>query len=63
MKDRFPNVDWYCDRCNAYLNNQKDFDDHHYVWRCTKCGHKNSISSDNIYMTEEQFRNQANNND
>ena len=35
MGARFPEVDWYCDRCNAYLNVQPGFDDHHYVWKCT----------------------------
>ena len=48
MSERFPGIDWYCDRCNAYLNDQPGFDDHHYVWKCTECGHKNSISSDDI---------------
>lgn len=60
MSERFPNVDWYCDRCNSYLNDQPGFDDHHYVWTCTNCGHKNSISRDNIYDSEEEFR-KANN--
>lgn len=32
-------------------------DDHHYVWKCTECGHKNSISTDDIYESEEDFRN------
>lgn len=35
MNERFPDVDWYCDRCNAYLNIQPGFDDHHYIWKCT----------------------------
>lgn len=60
MPERFPNVDWYCDRCNSYLNNQPGFDDRHYVWTCANCGYKNSISRDNIYDSEEEFRN-ANN--
>ncbi len=45
---RFPNVDWYCDICGDHLNSQENFNDHKYVWKCTKCGHKNSISKDNI---------------
>ena len=57
MSERFPEIDWYCDRCNAYLNDQPGFDDHHYVWKCTECGHKNSISADDIYESEEDFRN------
>lgn len=57
MAKRFPDTDWWCDRCNEHLNNQEGFDDHHYIWRCTSCGHKNSISSDNIYDSEDEFRN------
>ena len=49
MSERFPEIDWYCD--------QPGFDDHHYVWKCTECGHKNSISADDIYESEEDFRN------
>lgn len=47
--ERFPDVDWWCDHCNAYLNDQSGFDDHKYIWKCTDCGYKNSISSDNIF--------------
>lgn len=56
MFDRFFDVDWYCDRCNSCLNDQEDFDDHKYIWECSECGHKNSISSANIYESEEDFR-------
>ena len=56
MSERFPETDWYCDHCNAYLNSQSGFDDHKYTWKCTECGHKNSISRDNIYETEADFR-------
>lgn len=55
MSERFPGIDWYCDRCNACLNDQSGFDDHHYVWKCTGCGHKNSISADDIYESEEDL--------
>ena len=44
MSERFPEIEWFCDRCNACLSDQAGFDDHHYVWKCTECGHKNSIS-------------------
>lgn len=46
--ERFPDVDWYCDHCGAYLNDQEGFDDYKYVWKCTECGRKSSISADNI---------------
>lgn len=31
MSDRFPGVDWWCDRCNAHLNDQRGFDDHKHT--------------------------------
>lgn len=60
MGARFPDIDWYCDRCNAYLNDQPGFDDHKYTWKCTECGHKNSISSDDIYESEEDLETMVN---
>lgn len=53
---RFKNIDWRCDRCNAFLNEQRNFSDRHYVWKCTKCGYKNSISWDNIRFDEIPYR-------
>lgn len=49
MEDRFPDVDWYCDYCGAYLNMQTDFSDNKYIWKSEECGRKSSISSDNIF--------------
>lgn len=48
MEVRFPNVDWFCDNCDSYLNRQRGFDDRKYIWKCRKCGYKNSISAANI---------------
>ena len=45
---RFPGIEWFCDLCGAPLNTQKHFSDHKYIWKCTECGYKNSISWDNI---------------
>ena len=53
MSSRFPNVDWYCDECNEYLNDQPGFTDQNETWTCTACGHGNSISSDAIFTEEE----------
>lgn len=55
MSGRFPDVDWFCDRCNARLNTQAGFDDNKYTWKCAECGHKNSISRDNIHASKEDF--------
>jgi len=55
MSERFAGIDWWCDRCGVSLNGQSGFDDHKYIWKCTECGFKNSISSDNIYESQEDF--------
>jgi len=44
MSERFPGIDWYCDRCNTYLNSQSGFDDNNYTHKCESCGHKNSMN-------------------
>jgi hypothetical protein len=56
MSERFPDVDWYCDRCNAHLNSQSGFDDNKDTWKCEACGHKNGISSDNIFEAQDIVR-------
>ena len=48
MADRFPDIDWYCDYCNAYLNDQGGFDDSKYILKGEEWGRKSSIASDNI---------------
>lgn len=55
MSDRFPDVDWRCDRCDAHLNNQPGFDDHKYSGFALNVGYKNSISATNIYESEEDY--------
>lgn len=52
---RFPDVDWFCDRCDTHLNSQSGFDDNKYTWKCEECGHKNSISRDNIFESPEDY--------
>ena len=52
----FPGIEWYCDRCGAYLNEQDDFDDHNKVWKCTCCGYTNPLTIDNIYDSEEEYQ-------
>lgn len=54
MVSRFANIDWFCD---SYLKNQVEFDDRKYIWQCTECDHKNSISSANIYDSKEDIHN------
>lgn len=56
MGKRFPHVKWYCDKCNTFLNRQKEFDDNLDSWECTKCGYKNSISADQVFESEEEYQ-------
>ena len=55
--DADDNISWICDQCGTMLNIQPGFKDNNGEWKCTECGHKNSISSDDIYDSEEDFRN------
>ena len=49
MSERFPGVWWYCDRCNASLDEQPGFDDHYDTWTCRECGYRNTISEEDIW--------------
>jgi len=44
------NIDWYCDKCNAHLNEQSGFTTRLRTWTCKKCGYKNVVvdTGDNI---------------
>ena len=57
MSERFPDVDWYCDNCDAHLNHQSAFDDQNDVWKCVECGHKNEISANVIFDPYEFLAN------
>lgn len=46
--EKYPDIDWYCDKCNSFLNDQKGFSDHRKTWKCLECGFKNEISAKNI---------------
>ncbi len=41
-------VFWFCDECNAYLNNQDGFDRHSTRHTCQKCGYENDTTFDNV---------------
>lgn len=41
-------VFWFCDECEAYLNNQEDFDKIASKHICRKCGYENDTTFDNI---------------
>lgn len=48
LLSNFPNVDWYCDSCDAFLNIQDGFTDQDGSWVCTKCGYQNTIAESEI---------------
>ena len=49
MAARFPDVDWYCDECDARLNDQSGFDDDRSTWHRAECDHKSRIAADEIF--------------
>lgn len=57
MSARFPDVDWYCDVCDAALGDQPGFDDSNDTWPCAACGHDNPISEDVVFDPYEFLAN------
>ena len=51
------NCDWFCDKCNAYLNVQPGFTVEDGVWRCTECGALNSVTSSDEFDYDEMLEN------
>ena len=47
LEKRF-SVLWFCDKCEAYLNNQPGFDTKQGTWKCKNCGYINNVSKENI---------------
>lgn len=54
---RFHDVDWYCNECDASLDEQDGFSDYCDTWTCTECGCVNEISADEIYNSKEDYYN------
>ena len=46
--------EWYCDNCDAHLNNQSGFSAHTGSWTCAECGYVNDVSDDNILSGDEE---------
>ena len=44
----YSNIDWYCDNCGIYLNDQPGFDENQGTFNCPVCGHRNNLSDDEI---------------
>ena len=41
-------IDWYCDKCGCYMNDQEGFDTSTGRWICAECGYENDVSENNI---------------
>ena len=48
------NCDWYCDNCDAHLNNQPGFNTSSGSWECLECGWDNDVTEENILSGEEE---------
>ena len=57
LERRFPGIEFFCDQCNAHLNEQEGFTDHLDFWQCRKCGHVNPINMNEIYENVEDYNN------
>lgn len=53
--EQFPGIEWYCDACEAHLNEQEGFTDWYSIWQCRKCGYLNNISINEIYDSKEDY--------
>lgn len=53
-------VFWFCDKCGAFLNNQKRFNIKSDTNKCQKCGYINDTSKLNIEQLEEISKDKKN---
>ena len=54
-KMELSDVCWYCDKCDAFLNQQPGFSDYLDIWKCRRCGYENIISADDIYESRAEY--------
>lgn len=41
-------IEWYCDHCGCYMNNQEGFTRKEGTWICEKCGFENDVTNNNV---------------
>lgn len=46
---------WYCDKCDAYLNDQPGFSVSSGSWTCTECGCSNDVTENNILDEDDGY--------
>ncbi len=59
LQNRFPDIEWYCDRCGAHLNEQTGFNDYLSRWKCQMCGYENKLDISEIYGNKEDWQNRV----
>jgi len=53
-------ISWYCDNCNAYLNDQDGFDADCGTWKCKECGCENLIDESEIIWVNDDDEDEDN---
>lgn len=48
-------IDWYCDQCGEYMNNQVGFTTSSGSWTCTTCKYNNNVTNENIIWNNEEI--------
>ena len=41
-------IDWYCDNCGTFLNDQPGFTTRKRTWVCKECGCENDVTENNL---------------
>ena len=54
--DSDSNITWICDKCRSTLNIQSGFNESCGEWKCTECGFVNKISSEEVYVSEDEYQ-------
>lgn len=52
---------WLCDKCDSMLNIQPGFSENLKEWCCNKCGYVNKINADEVYLSEDDYKESINN--
>lgn len=52
---------WVCDKCDSMLNIQPGFSQSLDEWCCNKCGYLNTINSNEIYLSNDDYNESLNN--
>ena len=54
--DTETDIVWICDGCGEVLNTQAGFDEYKSEWECTRCGYLNSVTEQDLYLSEDEYK-------